>query len=411
LADWKVVSGVLIVLVIILAATTAYFAAKPPTTVTVTKPITVTTTVAGKGQTVTKTIEKTVLKTVTAAAGTAPKIKKLKVFFFDPAPANMWWDIVVEGVERAVSELRMLGIDVEYKRFDATTLDKQVAQLQQALTLKPDIAVIGTISDAVQDLVKQLRKSGTIVILVDRDLPDQTARDLYLGTDNKWAARIEAEAFLKWLEQRGVPTPWNIIIFKGLPGIPTSYLRYEGFMEALKPYIEAGKAKVIEEVEVNPDLLPECYAKASAIIPKYGKKVTAYFATNLLQAMAIVKALQDNKIQPGKDVYVLGFDAQVKEWVDMIAKGYVALTIQQHPFTMGYWGVWAGYYIKTGMMKLPEKAVINTPTYKVMPCNATYSLYLDHFAIPPTELLKLAAKLTPDHPQLHAPGYYSFPCS
>jgi ABC-type sugar transport system substrate-binding protein len=145
-------------------------------------------------------------------------------------------------------------------------------------------------------------------------------------------------------------------------------------------------------------------------VPKYGKTVTAYFATNLLQAMAVVRALLDNKITPGVDIYVLGFDAQVPEWVDMIAKGQVALSIQQHPYTMGYWAVWAGYYMVTGVVKLPEKAVINTPTYKVFSCNATHSIAVDYFKIPPTELVAIAKQLTPSNPQFHAPGYYGYAC-
>jgi ABC-type sugar transport system substrate-binding protein len=407
----------LVVLIVLSIVSIALIATIPraPSVTTVTMPITIPTlsivTVTAPGAPgATITVERTVTleRTVTVGAGPAPR--KVTVFFFDPAPANPWWDILAQGVEDAVKALRLLGVDVEYRRFDATSLDAQISQLQQAITLRPDIAVVGPISDAVQDVTKQLRQTGAKVILVDRDFPDQTARDLYLGTDNRWAARIEAEAFLKWLETKGIPKPWKIIIFRGLPGIPTSYLRYEGFMDALKPYIERGEAQVLEEVQVDPDSLPECYAKASAIVPKYGKTVTAYFATNLLQAMAVVRALLDNKIQPGVDIYVLGFDAQVPEWVDMIAKGQVILSIQQHPYTMGWWAVWAGYYMVTGVLKLPEKAVINTPTYKVFPCNATYSMMLDYFRIPPTELLALAQQLTPDKPQIHAPGYYSYAC-
>jgi len=405
--DWRSVSIGLIILVVILAGAVGYLAiggarggAQPQ----------VVTSVVTSQVTVAQTVYQTVTATVTSTVQGGQQLRSLKVFFFDPAPANPWWDIVVEGVEKAVSDLKILGVNVEYTRFDATTLDKQISQLQQALVLKPDLAVVGTISDAVQDLVKQLRQAGVIVVLVDRDLPDQTSRDLYLGTDNMVAAKVEAEAFLAWLSSKGMSKPWKIVIFKGLPGIPTSYLRYQGFIDALKPYISRGDVQIVEEVEVNPDLLNEVYQKASSIIPKYGKSVTAYMATNLLQALGIVKALQDNNIQPGRDVYVLGFDAQLPDWVSMIAQGYVAISIQQHPFTMGYWAVWTGYYMKTGLLRLPEKAVINTPTYKVFTCNATYSLYLDHFAIHPTEIVSLASRLTPQQPQIQAPGYYSFPC-
>ena len=64
----------------------------------------------------------------------------------------------------------------------------------------------------------------------------------------------------------------------------------------------------------------------------------------------------------------------------------------------------------TSMLKLSEKAVINTPTYKVFSCNATHSIAVDYFKIPPTELVAIAKQLTPSNPQFHAPGYYGYAC-
>ncbi len=400
MTDWKTTTIVFIILTIIFIGTTAYFAAAPPAVKTLTSTTTYVSTVTVGGGTVTTTITKTV--------GATTGVKTLKVFYFNPAPANVWYNLVTAGVKTAVKQIQAMGVKVTFQEYDATKLDQQMSQLQQAQALKPDVIVIGTISDAVQSLLKQLKQQGTTVILVDRDLPDKTARDLYFGTNNVYAAKYEAEMFLKWLQEQNVPKPWKIVIFKGLPAVPTMYLRYQGFMEALKPYIDKGWVKILAEVEVNQDLLTKCNEKAAQIIPKYGKDVTAYMATNLLQAMAIVKALQENNIVPGKDVYVLGFDAQFPSWVNMIKSGKVLLSIQQHPFTMGYWAVWAGYYIRAGILHVPPKAVINTPTYTVFPTNATYSLALDHFEFPPQEMLMLAQQLTPSNPQIQAPPYDSF---
>ncbi|MEM2389885.1 MAG: hypothetical protein QW215_06580, partial [Ignisphaera sp.] len=104
---------VLVVIIIVLAALSGYFAIRLVSAPTV---------------------------TVTVGIG-APGGKKLTVFFFDPAPANPWWDILAKGVEDAVNELKILGVDVDYRRFDATALDVQISQLQQAISLRPDIAV------------------------------------------------------------------------------------------------------------------------------------------------------------------------------------------------------------------------------------------------------------------------------
>lgn len=333
--------------------------------------------------------------------------KTFKVYFFDPAPANPWWDLVAHGVEQAVKEIREKeGVAVEYSRYDSTRLDQQISQLQSALAARPDAIVIGTISDAVQDVLKQLRQAGVKVILVDRDIPDQTARDLYLGTDNVYAAKTVAQSFLAYLESKNVPKPWKIVIFRGLPGIPTSYLRYQGFMEVLNPYVERGDAVILDRVEVNPDDYPACYKMAQTIVARYGKDVTAYMATNVIQALAVVKALQDAGYKPGVDIYVSGFDAQPADWLNLIKQGIVSFTVTQTPHLMGYWGVWAGYYLWSGKMKLPEKAVINTPAYAVLPGNATHVAdVIDYLVVDPQELLNLAAKLTPSSPQLQAPPY------
>lgn len=339
--------------------------------------------------------------------------KTFKIYFFDPAPGNPWWDLLAEGVNRAVADIESKeGIKVEYTRFDATTLDQQISQLQSALATKPDAIVVGPISDAIQDQLKKLRDAGVKVILVDRDVPDQSARDLYLGTDNVFAARLDAEKFLSFLESKNVPKPWKIIIFKGLPGIPTSYLRYQGFKIALDPYVQKGDAVILDEVEVNPDDFSACYRMAQTIISRYGQQVTAYLATNNLQAMAIVKALQDAGYAPGQNIYIGGFDAQPSDWLNMIKNGVVSFSVTQTPHLMGYWGVWAGYYLWTGKMTLPEKAVINTPVYPVLPCNATHvAQVIDHIVVDPQELLNLAAKLTSSNPQLQAPSYQAQPCS
>ena len=338
--------------------------------------------------------------------------KKLTIYFFEPAPGNPWWDLVPHGIEMAIKDVQsQKGVTIEYKRFDATTLDQQISQLQNAISLRPNVAIVGPISDAVQDILKQLRQAGTIVILVDRDVPDQTARDLYLGTNNRYAAKFVAENFLKSLQERGVNPPYNVIIFKGLPGIPTSYLRYQGFMDALKPLVDQGKVKILAEVEVDPDNFQECYSKAQTIVASYGAQATVWFATNNLQAMAIVKALQDAGYKTGQDKYICGFDAQPSDWLNMIKQGIVSMSVTQTPHLMGYWGVWAGYAIWSKQVNLPPKAYVNTPIYSVLPCNATVvANKIDYLTVGYNELSTLLNQLTPSNPGIQAPSYYAEPC-
>ncbi|MFP3236219.1 MAG: substrate-binding domain-containing protein [Vulcanisaeta sp.] len=382
MTNWKLISIGLIIVVVALAAVAGYFASIKPKTVVVTTP--------------TPTTNKTIV-----------------IFYFNPAPANFWYNLVTQGVQAAVQQLRSMGYNVVYEEFDATTVSQQISELEQAAALHPNIIVIGTVTDAVQGELLKLKQEGVIVILVDRDVPNKAARNLYLGTNNTLAAEIELESFLSYLRQQHVPTPWKFVIVTGLPGVETLYLRTVGFEDVLQPLVQNGTAQILTVVQANQDDQAQAYATISSIVPKYGTSVTAYLDSNLLTAIANVEALEADGIGvgfgPGK-VPVLGFDAQLPEWLALIQNGTVLMTIQQTPFVMGYWAVWAGYYIYTGQLNLPANATINTPTYIVVSCNATYSMILDHIAPPPTYLLLLAQQLTPQNPAIQAPPYYAYDC-
>lgn len=406
--NWKMISMALLVLVIILAIVAGILATRTPspsgvstTTVTVTS-----TTTILQGTPSSAPSATTVTTTVTSAAPAT-----IKIFFFNPEPANYWWNLVVEGVQTAVQQLRTAGYNVVFQEFDATTVNQQISQLQQASSLKPDIIVVGTVSDAVQDALKSLRNQGVVVILVDRDVPDRSARDLYLGTNNMAAAMFEANALINYLRSQRVPTPWKFVIVGGLPGVPTVQLRAQGYEQALAPLVQNGTAQILQVLQTNTGDLAQVYSAVSPVVTKYGTSVTAYLGVNDYTAIGTVQALEaaGYKIGPG-GIYVLGFDAQLPSWLALIRNGTVFMTLQQVPFVEGYWGVWAGFYIKIGQLKLPPNATIYTPVYVVVPCNATYSMVLDHIAPPPQYLLLLAQSLTPQSPAIQAPSYYAYNC-
>jgi len=414
------VTWLLVVLLVLSVVTVALIATSPRrevSVVTVTQPVTipqlVTVTVTQPGAAVTHTVTHTVISTVTITAPvTTPKIQTFRIFFFDPEPGNPWWDLQVAGFEKAVQDLQAReGIRVEAQRFDATSLDQQISQLLQAMALKPDAIVIGARGTGVIDTLKQLRQAGIIVIDVDRGLPDPDAKDMFFGTDNRAAARGMLTSFLQVLESKGVSKPWKFVILKGLPGVPVTDLRYEGYMDVLTPLQQKGEAQVLEVVEVDSGNYAECYKAAQTLVAKYGATITAYITVNNLLSMATVKALQDAGYDPTKDVLVLGFDAQPDEYLAMIKQGLIGFSITQTPHLEAYWAVWAAYYIKTGLLKPPRGATIYTPTYLVLPCNATWvSEFVNYIVLDPEIMLNLARQLTPDKPYIYAPAINSRSC-
>lgn len=335
-----------------------------------------------------------------------PVKKTFKIFFYDPEPGNPWWDLLAAGVEVAVRELREKeGIEVEFQRFDAITLDEQIRQLDQALALKPHAIVIGARGVGVIEKLKELRKAGIIVIDVDRQLPDPDCRDLALGTDNKAAAAEMLRRFLAYLETRGIPKPWKFVILKALPGVPVTDYRYEGYMEVLNPLARRGDVTILEVFEVDSGKIEECRRAAETAVTKYGRTMTAIITVNNLLSIAAVEALKAAGIDPKTEVLVLSFDAQPESFLAMIRAGDVAWSITQTPHLEGYWGVWAAYYIWTGKIKLPRGAVIHTPTYIVLPCNASWvGEYVDRITLDPNIIIDLANRMTAASPRIYAPA-------
>ncbi len=379
--NWKTLSIGLIVIVIVLAAVVGYLAMVHSS------------------------------KTVVTVTAPPASNKTITIFFFNPAPANFWYNLITQGIQTAVEQLRSLGYTVNYEEFDATTVSQQISQLEEAAALHPNIIIIGTVSDAVQGELLKLRQEGIIVILVDRDVPNQAARNLYIGTNNEVAAEKELLSFLGYLREQNVPTPWKFVLVTGLPGVETLALRTEGFEQVLQPLVQNGTAQILGVIQANQDDQAQAYATISEVVPKYGTSVTAYLDANLLTAIANVEALEAAGYKIGQGgIYILGFDAQLPTWLQLIHNGTVIMTIQQVPFTMGYWATWAGFYIYTGQLNLPANATIFSPTYTVVPCNATYSMILDHVAPPPTYLLLLAQQLTPQNPAIQAPSYFAYDC-
>ncbi len=381
--NWKTLSIGLIVIVIVLAAVAGYLAMSVHPSKTV----------------------------VTVTAPSSTSNKTITIFFFNPAPANFWYNLITQGIQTAVAQLRSLGYTVNYEEFDATTVSQQISQLEEAAALHPNIIIIGTVSDAVQGELLKLRQEGIIVILVDRDVPNQAARNLYIGTNNEIAAEKELLSFLAYLREQHIPTPWKFVLVTGLPGVETLALRTEGFEQVLQPLEQNGTVQILGVIQANQDDQAQAYATISEVVPKYGTSVTAYLDANLLTAIANVEALEAAGYKIGNGgIYILGFDAQLPTWLQLIQNGTVIMTIQQVPFTMGYWATWAGFYIYTGQLNLPANATIFSPTYTVVSCNATYSMILDHIAPPPIYLLLLAQQLTPQNPAIQAPSYYAYDC-
>jgi ribose transport system substrate-binding protein len=131
-----------------------------------------------------------------------------------PAADHGWTGGVVYHAERskALLEKRYPGLKIVLKTSpdaakQANALDDLVSgQKLDALVILPYT------SDELTDPIRQVKKKGIFITVVDRALTDRTIEDLYVAGNNPELGRISGEYIKKTLGGKG-----DIVVLRGLP--------------------------------------------------------------------------------------------------------------------------------------------------------------------------------------------------
>jgi ribose transport system substrate-binding protein len=91
------------------------------------------------------------------------------------------------------------------------------------------------------DPVRQVKKKGVFVTVVDRALTDSTIQDLYVAGDNPGMGKIAGQYFLDKLGGKG-----NIVVLRGLPTVIDNQ-RFDAFMAKIK----GSEIKVLDSKYAN----------------------------------------------------------------------------------------------------------------------------------------------------------------
>src|SRR5205823_2633901 len=134
-----------------------------------------------------------------------------------------WWNAVEKGMLDGAAKF---GAQVEMKRNDGQP-EGQMRLLEDALS-RPDIqgvavSVLESDSPGIADKMRDLQKSGKVVIAIDSDgQPD--ARRAYIGTNNRKAGEAAGKAAAMLRPQGG-----KTAVFVGTASAANARERREGF--------------------------------------------------------------------------------------------------------------------------------------------------------------------------------------
>lgn len=294
-----------------------------------------------------------------ASAGAKTEQKQKTVYFLTKIIGNQYWSVVEQGAKDAAAEL---GVKLVVTGLASEAeIEKQVQQLQDAVSAKADAICIGPVdSTAMANPVTDAYKSNIPVVIVDTMINSDNY-SAALMTNNLEAGKTAAKEMIDRLKKAGVAetAKAQIAIQIGNSGSQTIIDRLKGFNE----YWNANAPKTWEvlnkDIKVNDGDITKAVGFTQDFLTTY-PNLKGVFGPNNGSTVGFVTGLKEAK---RTDIVMVGFDFS-KEIETMIREGkFEVATILQKQYLMGYDGVKTAVDLANG--KKPAQKQVDTGTMVV----------------------------------------------
>lgn len=262
-------------------------------------------------------------------AAASPKL----VYFIFTGYTYPYFAPMAQGVEQAAKHFPEIKVKIVSANNSAST---EITDIKEAIAGGAKGIILNTVQESVTSAAQQAMQQGIPVITIDRDVATPKARIAFIG-DNDWNLGYLQTAYaLKYLARHHVPKPWHVAILQGTLGSSTAIGRLDGALAALKPYEKSGAIKVVLNQSAN-----FATANAESMISELLAKTTnvqLVVAANDAMALGAITAIKNAGLKPGKNVWVVGADAQ-PDSLYAIKAGTQLDTVTHSPFLEAYWAV------------------------------------------------------------------------
>jgi ABC-type sugar transport system substrate-binding protein len=253
-----------------------------------------------------------------SAPTTAPAAGEKFYVFLPKGLDNPYWDECRKGME---AEMAKLGVKAEFLGPAVSDATKQVEIFESVIARKPAaIAVSPNDPSTVTASIKKAMDLGIPVITWDADAPD-SARILYIGTDNVAAGRTAGEEMAKAISMKG-----KVAIINGALTALNAQQRVQGFKEAIAKYPDI-EIVADEPTEDSPD---KALSITEQLLQAHPDLAGLYGVTGVGVPGAAGAVKQANKCGT---VHVGGFDV-VPQGIEFMKAGCVDFLVSQRPYGM-----------------------------------------------------------------------------
>ncbi len=183
------------------------------------------------------------------------------------------------------------------------------------------------------------------VLTVDTTISNQKLLISAITSDNAQGGALAARTFARLLHGHG-----EVAVINTIPGISTTDLRQNGFVQALKKYPHM---KLVA-AEYDQDSQTTAQTQVEHLLLRY-PHLGGIFGTNLYSAVGAAAGVRAAGM--ANKVKVIGYDAEPLEVQDL-KSGLIYALIAQKPFSEGYLGVVYMYDYLTGHHKAIRHSVL-----------------------------------------------------
>jgi ribose transport system substrate-binding protein len=175
--------------------------------------------------------------------GSATAQETIKIGVSIPSADHGWTGGVNYFAAEAKKRIESTYKNVQVSVVTATSPSDQANSLEDLVATQQikALVILPYESAPLTDPVRQVKKKGVFVTVIDRALTDSTIQDLYVAGDNPGMGKIAGQYFLDKLGGKG-----SIVILRGLPTVIDNQ-RFDGFMDKIK----GSQIKVLDSKYAN----------------------------------------------------------------------------------------------------------------------------------------------------------------
>lgn len=233
------------------------------------------------------------------------------------------------------AQLEEAGYEVilEYANNDVAT---QISQIENMILDDVQVLVIASIDGgALGEVLRTANDAGIPVIAYDRLITGTEFVDYYTSFDNYRVGAFQGEYIVKALDLENADGPFNIEYFGGSPDDNNAHLFYQGAIDMLQPYIDAGKLVNpsgqidFETVAILGWGSDDAQARMDNLINSYyadGTKLDVVLSPNDSLAIGIVNSLVAAGFAEDSWPIVTGQDCDIPNVINIV-KGLQSMSI------------------------------------------------------------------------------------